>query len=134
MKVMINVSNHRLTDAQTANVDKVVELPTDLKELWGNITPATVNDTVKQMFSFIDLEDFGAGDMDRVYVHIAGQSSAVYLLLDTLKEYGYIQTIPVYAFSVRESIEKEVDGKTVKTSVFNFKGWYRYEDNTPVLK
>lgn len=32
--------------------------------------------------------------------------------------------MPCYAFSPRESVEKVVDGKTVKTSVFHHQGFY----------
>jgi len=41
-------------------------------------------------------------------------------LSETLKSRG---VTPLFAFSKRESVEKEVDGKTVKTSVFKHAGF-----------
>ncbi len=53
-------------------------------------------------------------------VLIGGAPFFMSVLEQTLKEN---EITPVYAFSVRESIEKEVDGKIIKTNVFKHVGF-----------
>ena len=44
------------------------------------------------------------------------------------KYLGTVGVTPVYAFSIRESVEKVIDGKTVKTAVFRHLGFVGIEN------
>ena len=128
---IINISNHKLTDAQTINGQvSVIEMPDSLKDDWSQLTPDKINDVVLRVKSFIQDSDNGG----KVLVHIAGQPSAVLHLVNecSYMEKAYNDCTLVYGHSVRNSVESVVDGVIVKKNVFDFQGWYSYTNNTLV--
>lgn len=126
MKKILNVSNHTLTNEQIEDLKKrygsieIFELPSDLKRLWSNLTPENYRNVCNDIDEYI-------GNKFIDVVHLVGFIPAVHYLLKINEFYIDEETIEfIYSYSERKSIEKEVNGEVVKTSVFQHKGWYEY--------
>lgn len=137
-RVFINLSNHNLTKEQDLEVLSVgatqVEVPEEIKKEWGSITPMRIGAIVDKFMKFYhnvrkDMSEDGTG-YKYIIVHIAGQSGAVYSILNALALYGLtdeVKVYPVYSFTERESVEEvQVDGSVIKKSVFKHKGFFMY--------
>ena len=120
MKRMLNISNHVLGLNQLAELETmgyvVVELPDNLKAVWGQLTPDNYLSTCNEIVNWAEengIEGF----------HIAGFPAAVTALCIDLKP-----TVPVYyAYSERVSVEEaQPDGSVAKKNVFKHKGFYQY--------
>lgn len=119
MRKFLNVSNHRFTDDQLADISnmglELMELPADLKGKWGSMSPETYQDVCKEVNELI------LNDPDVEVVHLAGfQPAIVYLLSIYPGEC-------VYAYSDRIVTEvSQPDGSIKKESTFKHKGFFSY--------
>lgn len=120
MKKLLNVSNHvlglnQLQELQDKGFD-VVELPDNLKSIWGQLTPDNYLSTCNDIVTFAEengIEGF----------HIAGFPAAVTALCIDI----YPTTPIFYAYSERVSIEEpQPDGSVIKKNIFKHKGFYPY--------
>ena len=131
--MIINISNHKLSNEQRAN-QEVLNMPDIIKELWGAITPDEVNRTVAVVDAWVHSNTYNT--KEKVYVHIAGQGSALSKALNKMTTLVNGEDEPItlmYAYSTRESEEHtNAEGEVIKTSKFVFKGWYDYANDTKI--
>lgn len=118
MKKMFLLFSHTLTDIQiedavkSFSIEKFVSLPNDLQVLWSNIPPE-----IDDLSSYLEplkhyfLMEASLGD----YMLIQGDFGGGYTMVNFAREQGFI---PLYATTKRDVIEKTVEEKVVKTSVF----------------
>lgn len=118
MKIL-NISNHKLTDLQLADLKdaygedvEIVELQS-LKEDWGQLTPFNYRSVCNSIIGFMKNEGINIG-------HLAGYAPAVVYLCN-FKDFKFI-----YSHSVRDSIETEVNGVVEKKQIFKHTGWFEY--------
>lgn len=115
MKKILNLSNHNLSDLQREELKtlgfKVVELETEDKKLWGQLTPWNYRNICNDILEKYDVDSY----------HLAGFPPAVnYFCLRTKKEC-------YYAYSERKTVErKDETGKVIKTAIFEHKGFFKY--------
>jgi len=119
--------NHELTSIQvedaTGNlgVNKIIDLPADLKELWRQVPPelTAIQDYLRPIKRWlID----NARKLD--FVCIQGDFGACYIMVNLAFEKGLI---PVYSTTEREATEEHLDNGAVKLShVFRHRGFRRY--------
>jgi len=118
MKKMILLFSHNLTDEQKSDarasfgVEQFVVLPDDLQTLWSNI-PADLedlNEYLQPIQKFLT-DNIQKGDIALVQ----GDFGATCSIASFVKSIG---GVAVYATTKRDVVEKEIDGKIVKTSVF----------------
>lgn len=133
-KIFLNVSNHALTADQINEVMnlgmEVMELPENVKLAWANIDPHTIDEVVKKLIiGTIDVEEKNAIKISSALV--AGHPGAVHQVVSAYEALGII---PVYAHTERESIEKEIDGKVIKSSIFKHRGFYHMVNNKPLAE
>ena len=120
MKKLLNVSNHvlglnQLQELQDKGFD-VVELPDNLKAVWGQLTPDNYLSVCNDVVAFAEENGIEA-------FHVAGFPAAVTALCIDI----YPTTPIFYAYSERMSIEEpQPDGSVVKKNVFKHKGFYPY--------
>lgn len=118
MKKLFLLFSHTLTSAQEADakasfgIDEFVQLPSALQNIWSNI-PSDLEEVsvyLEPLEQYIK-EQFSKGDM----VLVQGDFGATYYMVKLLKALGYMA---VYATTSRNVVEKTVNDKVVKTSVF----------------
>ena len=126
MKILINASNHKLSENQTAPFFGVKELPEELKVKWGNVTPETINSIMESFYDFMESTPISVGV--EYFVHLAGHAD---LIASIVRDQKFNL---IYAHSERnvEEVTNE-DGTVTKKSVFNFKGWYYYITHERVM-
>ena len=118
MKKMILLFSHNLTDEQKSDaralfgIEQFIVLPNDLQTLWSNI-PATLEDLSEYLQQIKDFltENINKNDV----VLVQGDFGATCSMAFFVKSLG---GVAVYATTKRDVVEKEIDGKIVKTSVF----------------
>lgn len=115
----LNITNHQLTAAQTAEITlagyEVMDLPEDLKEQWGQLNTENWQDICHKIWQFIV-----TNNIDTALV--AGYAPAMYDIAYNMDRAGLT---PVYADTARESVETKMeDGSVRKTAVFKHKGFY----------
>ncbi|SFV69037.1 Uncharacterized protein MJ1673 [hydrothermal vent metagenome] len=118
MKKMILLFSHKLTEEQIADskasfgVEEFVVLDTDLQTIWSNI-PANLESVVEYLQPVRDflIEQMEEDDM----VLVQGDFGATCAIASFVKSLG---GVAVYATTKRDVVEREIDGKIVKTSVF----------------
>ena len=118
MKKLILLFSHNMTEAQEEDarssfgVEEFVSLPNELQELWSNI-PAELENLDECFQSIRDylVEMVKPNDV----VLVQGDFGATCAMASFIKS---INGIAVYATTKRNVEEREVDGKIVKTSVF----------------
>lgn len=129
LKPFFNISSHNLTQDQKNNLpkgcNKVIELPENLKKMWGSI-PAEEDwellNVVKPILDFIEKimgKDFRNGSF-----LVQGEPATVMsLVLEIQERYGTCYC----ALTSRESQEvQQADGSIRKVAVFRHKGWRKY--------
>ena len=118
MKKMILLFSHNLTDEQKSDarasfgVEQFVVLPDDLQTIWSNI-PADLedlNEYLQPIQKFLT-DNIQKGDIALVQGDFGATCSIAYFVKS-------IEGVAVYATTKRDVVEKEIDGKIVKTSVF----------------
>ena len=118
MRQMILLFSHSLSDAQKADarenygIEAFVPMPEDMQKLWSSI-PAQIKDIstyIQPIKAFV--EDIShRGDM----VLIQGDFGATYALVNYCRS---LELVTLYATTKRNVVEKSIDGKVVKSSVF----------------
>ena len=118
MKKMFLLFSHTITEAQEQDatgvfgVEEFVRLPAELQKLWSNV-PADLDNVVDYLQP---VRDFLIDNMEEDdVVLVQGDFGATCAMASFVKSLG---GVAVYATTKRDVIEKEIDGKIVKTSVF----------------
>lgn len=118
--------NHTLTPKQETDafeslaIGNITYFPDELLGIWKSIPPEEQH--IKKMLSSIYVylkQSCQKGD----YILIQGDAGATYLLVQEAFTLGLI---PVYATTKRISVEKMIDAKQVKTSVFEHSIFRKY--------
>jgi hypothetical protein len=126
MTTMHLLFNHTLTDAQqqdarqTLGVAQFVPLPDGLQRLWSQVPPDAehLDEHLSPVWAYLRTE-VTAGSV----VLVQGDFGATCLAVEIVQSLG---AVAVYATTRRTAIEKTVDGKVVKTSVFEHVRFRRY--------
>ena len=127
MKKLFLLFSHTLTPIQEADakatfgVEEFVELPSELQRLWSNVPSEldNVSDYLEPLKAYLQSES----NLDDV-VLIQGDFGATYQMVNFVKELGLKA---VHATTKRNVVEKSVDDKIVKTSVFEHVRFRVYE-------
>ena len=115
---MVLLFSHKLTkeqeiDAiQNLKVKEFVYLPQDLQKLWSNIPP-DINDLDKFLEPIKEFLKQNINEKD--FVLIQGDFGATCKMVNFVKN---LNAIPIYATTKRETKEKLIDNKIIKTSIF----------------
>ena len=118
MGKMILLFSHKITKEQRADakkswgVDEFVSLPSDLQSLWSSV-PATLEDIKEYLEPIREFLTQNLAKDDIVLVQ--GDFGATYMMVSVVKSLG---GTALYATTKRNVVERELDGKIVKTSVF----------------
>jgi len=118
MKKMILLFSHKLTPAQESDakeslgVEEFINLPENLQNLWSNIPPELekLDSYLEPIEKFIE-ENIKNGD----FALVQGDFGATCKIANFIKSIG---ATPLYATTKREVEEREINGKVVKTSIF----------------
>jgi len=118
MKKLILLFSHNMTDTQKQDaqssfeVGEFVILPDALQQLWSNVPAELENldDYLEPVRNYL-VETIEADDM----VLVQGDFGATCAMASFVKS---INGVAIYATTKRNVEEKEIDGKIVKTSVF----------------
>jgi len=115
---MILLFSHTLTPEQkedakkTLKVDKFISLPENLQKLWSNVPPEIENldNYLEPIFNYLR-KNLKKGD----FVLVQGDFGVTCKTAEFVKS---LKTVPVYATTKREVVEKKENNKIVKTSIF----------------
>ena len=126
MKKFIVLMSHDMSDKQkndayeNLKVTKIIEAPTNIKKIWGNIDPISDLNTVKldEIVSWIK-ENSNKQD----YVLVQGEFGATFYIVDYCFKNNLI---PVYATSIRRVEETRQGEKVITNRVFVHEGYRRY--------
>ena len=118
MKKMILLFSHKLTPEQITDakssfgVEEFLLLDDDLQNIWSNV-PADLEDVVEYLQPVRDflIENMNEDDVALVQ----GDFGATCAIASFVKS---LSGVAVYATTKRNVVEKESDGKIVKTSIF----------------
>lgn len=110
------ILNHKLSEEQIKDlqtnygITQIDYLPEELKYLWSNINPSAFKEELHN-----NIEPITDLILDYDYVIVQGEMTATYRVVRCCK---YDDIIALAACSKRESIEKVINNKTVKSTVF----------------
>lgn len=118
MKKMILLFSHKLTPEQIIDakssfgVEEFLLLDDDLQNIWSNV-PADLEEIVEYLQPVRDflIENMQEDDV----VLVQGDFGATCAMASFVKS---LSGVAVYATTKRNVVEKETDGKIVKTSIF----------------
>jgi hypothetical protein len=118
MKKMILLFSHELTQDQKSDakenlgVVEFIKLPIDLQNLWSNIPPE-----LEELDNYLEpIKDFIKKNIQREdFALVQGDFGATCRISSFVKSIG---ATPIYATTRRDVEEREINGKIVKTSVF----------------
>ncbi len=118
MRQLFLLFSHKLTPSQeldakeSLGITNFVILPQELQSLWSNIPPTLENlsDYLTPLKEYIS-DKLKEGDI----VLIQGEFRGCYEMVNFVKSLGLKA---VHSTTKRDVVEKKVDGKVVKTSVF----------------
>ena len=126
MRKMFLLFSHQLIPAQindarySWSVDEFVVLEDDLQKLWSQIPPELESlDGYLQPIKEYLKENITKNDV----VLIQGDFGGCYEMVNWVKQ---LDAIPIYATTARNVIEKNVNGKIVKTSQFEHVRFRKY--------
>ena len=117
MKVL-NCSSHNLTNEQIVELKdfEIVELPKELKEAWGQLTPKNYIYICKEIIKFCHNNNIDV-------IHLAGFPLAVVYLCSMEPNIKKIS-----AYSKRVVVEQRLEnGEVIKKSIFKHEGFYKFE-------
>ncbi len=126
MKNLFILLNHTLNNQQKQHarqkgIEKFIALPPDLQKIWHNIPPMqdelySLLTPIRQWIS----ENASSGD----FVLVQGDFGATFLMVKFAFEK---KLIPVYATTVRNAVEKQLDDGSVSMEhIFNFCMFRKY--------
>ncbi len=126
MKKMILLFSHTLTPEQIADgkssfgVEEFVALDDDLQTVWSNV-PSDLEEIVEYLQPVRDylIEQIESDDV----VLIQGDFGVTCAMVSFVKSLG---GVAVYATTKRNVVEKEIDNKIVKTSIFEHVRFRRF--------
>jgi len=118
MKKMFLLFSHTLTEEQiqdaqqSLEIEEFIELSNSLQVCWSNIPP-----TAKDLDLYLKpIKDWLQKQINKEdYVLVQGDFGATCKMVSFVKEIG---AKAVYATTKREAIEKRIEGKIIKTSIF----------------
>ncbi len=118
MKKLILLFSHNMTDEQKEDakvsfgVEEFISLPNNLQIIWSNIPASLENlsDYLQPIRDYL-IDNIESGDM----VLVQGDFGATCAMASFVKS---IEGEAIYATTKRNVEEKEIDGKIIKTSVF----------------
>jgi len=126
MKKLHLLFSHNLTSQQIADakknlgVVKFIALPSDLQKLWSNIPPNLMElDAYLEPLKAYLRKEAKEGDV----VLIQGDFGGCYAMVNFVKS---LNLTAVHATTTRNVEEKRVNGKVVKTSVFEHVRFRKY--------
>jgi hypothetical protein len=128
MTSLFLIFNHKLTPEQendakiSLGADRMVEMPSHLKELWRQIPPdsAQLSDYLRHFKDWLH-----AGSAKDDYALIQGDFGACFIMVNFAFEIGLI---PVYATTRREAVEESLTDGTIKlTHQFRHQRFRKYE-------
>jgi len=126
MKKMFLLFSHELTDAQkedaksSLGIEEFISLPDSLQKLWSNIPPE-IEDLDSYLSPILEYLKTNAKNGD--YALIQGDFGATYKMVNFAKNLG---VVAVYATTKRNAIERKVDGKVIKTAIFEHVKFRRF--------
>jgi len=126
MKRLFLIFSHRLTDAQkedaksSLGIEEFIYLPDNLQRLWSNIPP-DIEDLDSYLSPIFDYLKTNAQRGD--YALIQGDFGATCKMVAFVKN---LNLIAVYATTKRNAIERKVDGKVIKTAIFEHVRFRRF--------
>jgi len=118
MSKMILLFSHKITDEQREdaisnwNTREFISLPKELQTIWSSV-PAGLEDINEYLAPIREFLTQNLAKDDSVLIQ--GDFGATCMIVSFVKSLG---GVAVYATSKRNVVEKEIDGKHVKTSVF----------------
>lgn len=121
MKKAFIFFSHKLTEKQIDELttkwqcEKIISLPENLQTAWSNVNA----DADIRIFADFLKENSSEGDI----LLIQGEWGTTFNLINYAKDNNLV---PIYAFSVRNSIEKKEGEAIIKTSVFEHLEFKRY--------
>ena len=118
MSKMILLFSHKITDEQRAdaisnwNTKEFISLPKKLQTIWSSVPAELENleDYLNPIKEFLS-QNLAKDDI----VLVQGDFGATYNMVSFVKDLG---GVALYATTKRNAVEKELDGKIIKTSVF----------------
>jgi hypothetical protein len=128
MKKLFLLFSHTLTPEQATDaknslgVENFMNLPENLKTLWGNVPPDVDLDFDKYLQPIKDFLVQEAKEQDIILVQ--GDFGATFQVVDFCKKQ---QFIPIYATTERVAIEQlQADGSVILQKVFKHKAFRNY--------
>ena len=126
MTTMHLLFSHTLTEAQKADAERslgvrrFVPLPDHLQRLWSQIPPEleSLDGHLSTVWDYLRRE-VSSGDV----VLVQGDFGATCRTVEVVRA---LAAVPVYATTRRKAIEKTVENKVVKTSVFEHVRFRKY--------
>ncbi len=126
MKKMILLFSHKLTDEQKEDaklnwsIEEFMALPNKLQTFWSNV-PAELEDIEEYLEP---IKDFLSKNIDKDdIVLVQGDFGATFKMASFINSLG---GSAIYATTKRDVVEREIEGKVVKTSVFRHVRFRRY--------
>lgn len=128
MKILVNISNHpseRWCESQRMGWDKILDVPfPEIDPNW-DVNEVIHGPVTEIMLRLGEIARDYAGN--ELYLHIAGEWTTVYLVLEVLREaaqFGEDWRLvwPASSRKVEEAVDP-VSGATVKRAVFEFVRW-----------
>lgn len=125
MKALLVLMSHKLTQEQINDISfnlnaEIYYVDDYINTLWKNIPPEleSLDEYLTPVKNYIR-DNMKEGD----YILIQGEPGAVYQIV----KFSYdINLIPIYSTTKRISVEKEIDGKVKKISVFKHIRFRKY--------
>ncbi|HHV26938.1 MAG TPA: hypothetical protein GXX63_07055 [Tissierellia bacterium] len=125
MKMLVILSHELLEEQikeanEKLDVDLIVEIPSELKKIWGNISPEGPFpvDLVEKIIKWIN-----ENAKEEDYVLVQGDFGATYYVVDYCIKSG---RVPIYATTNREVEERIENGVTRIERVFKHVNFRKY--------
>jgi len=129
MSNLFLIFNHEITPVQESDarsslgVQRIVDLPSDLKELWRQVPPdlTEISDYLGPVKTWLKSEG-----VKNDYVLVQGDFGACYILVNLALDIGLV---PIYSTTAREATEEyDRDGSVKLVHQFRHKIFRKYGD------